>query len=177
MFSYQSHSSIIVFSILNELYVCLSSECSKQQQRHSAFWLILSPTFFSFQVPWTDGLLAPAQSDSTLWILLVLARPPQSPTGAWSQPREGQVGTVFSLYGTVLPIGEKKKVPFIPLKGIKHWWLFLKKGFSKLSHIGKNQHVPTPMKAGYTYQISLSVQCSSHIVALPKWMHWSMFLV
>lgn len=35
--------------------------------------------------------------------------PPQSPTGAWSQPREGQVGTVFSLYGTVLPIEKQQQ--------------------------------------------------------------------
>lgn len=72
------------------------------------------------------------------------------PTGAWSQPREGQVGTVFSLYGTVLPIG-KKKVTFIPQKGVKHWWLFLKKGFSKLSHIGKNKHLAYPVQAGAIY--------------------------
>lgn len=64
---------------------------------------------FPFQVPRSHGVLAPAQSDNTLWSLLALARPPQSPTGAWSQLREGQVGTVFSLYGTVLPIGKEKK--------------------------------------------------------------------
>lgn len=58
---------------------------------------------------------------------------PQSPTGAWSQHREGQVGTVFSLYGTVLPIGkkERKKETFVPTKGIRHWRLFLKKGLFK----------------------------------------------
>lgn len=106
-------------------------------------------SFFPFQVPWSHGLLAPAQSDNTLWILLVLAQPPQSRTGAWSQPREGQVGTVFSLYGTVLLIG--KKVTFIPQKGIKHWWLFFKKGFSKLSHIGKNQHLTCPVQSGPVY--------------------------
>lgn len=71
-----------------------------------SIWLILSPTlFFHFRSPEVMGcwlllrVTTPVESAGT-------GPPPQSPTGAWSQPREGQVGTVFSLYGTVLPIGK-----------------------------------------------------------------------
>lgn len=85
-------------------------------------------SFFPFQVPWSHGLLAPAQSDSTLWSLLALARPPQSPTGAGSQPREGQVGTVFSLYGTVLPIGKSN---FYTPKGYRTLVIIFEKGLFK----------------------------------------------
>lgn len=114
-------------------------------------------SFFPFQVPWSHGLLAPAQSDNTLWILLVLAQPPQSCTGAWSQPREGQVGTVFSLYGTVLLIG--KKVTFIPQKGIKHWWVFFFKGLFKTEPYWKKSAFNMSC-ANRPCVLSASLQCS-----------------
>jgi hypothetical protein len=165
MSSYQGHWRLIAFRVLNscmfEYHMDALNSYGRGIQHMADF---KTSSFFPFQVPWSHGLLAPAQSDITLWILLVLARPPQSPTGAWSQPREGQVGTVFSLYGTVLPIGEKKS-NFYTQKGIKHWWLLLKKGFSKLSHIGKNQHLPCPVQTGSIWhQIPPSVHNDNHIV-------------
>ena len=57
--------------------------------------------------------------------------------------------TLAKVYVSVLGAnGKEKEVIFIPQKGIKHCEYFLKKGFSKLSHIGKNQHLPDPVKAG-----------------------------
>lgn len=55
------------------------------------------------------GCWPQAQSDNTLWSLRVLAQPPQSPTGAWSQPREGvRVELFFHFMAQVLPIGKEK---------------------------------------------------------------------
>lgn len=105
--------------------VYISSSCGRGSQHAADF---TPSSFLPFQVPRSHGLLAPAQSDSTLWSLLVLARPPQGPAGAGSQPREGQVGTVFSLYGTVWPIGKSN---FYTPKGYRTLVIIFEKGLFK----------------------------------------------
>lgn len=52
---------------------------------------------------------------------------------------------------------KRKKVIFIPCKGYKTLVNILK-GFSKLSHIGKNQHLPSPGKIVFC-TTSSSPQC------------------
>lgn len=91
-------------------------------------WLILNPAlFFHFRSLEVMGC----------WPLLRVTTPcgvcwcwpgHQSPTGAGGQPRQGQVGTVFSLYGTVWPIGKSN---FYTPKGYRTLVIIFEKGLFK----------------------------------------------
>lgn len=112
-----------------------------------SIWPTLNPVFFPSQVPWSHGLLAPAQSDNTLCSPLALSGRPRAPLEHRASLERGSGRNCFStLWHGFACL--KRKVIFIPQEGIKHWWLFLKKGFSKLSHIGKKQHFPSLTQAG-----------------------------